>query len=49
MAKPDGVRDRYEAPALQVIGTLADITRQNFTNSNVDFNFAGVELTGTTS
>jgi hypothetical protein len=31
------------------IGALAEITRQNFANSNVDFNFSGVELTGTTS
>ena len=42
-------RQPYEAPELRVLGTLAEITRANFTNENVDFNFLGVELTGTTS
>jgi hypothetical protein len=40
---------RYEAPELRVLGTLAEITRANFSNQNVDFVFLGVELTGTTS
>jgi hypothetical protein len=37
----------YQAPELIVIGTVQELTGQNFSNDNVDFIFFGTELTGT--
>lgn len=39
-------RRHYEAPKVKVLGSVRELTQQNFSNSEVDFNFAGVELTG---
>lgn len=39
--------DTYEAPELRILGTLQDLTQENFENTNVDFNQFGVTLTGT--
>jgi hypothetical protein len=36
----------YEPPQLEVLGTLQELTKENFQNPEVDFNQSGIELTG---
>jgi hypothetical protein len=40
-------REAYEAPELKVLGTLQELTQENFENNNVDYNFGGLVLDGT--
>ena len=47
MDDPVGVAHEYERPEITVLGSVADITQQNFSNNTPDFNFFGITLTGT--
>ena len=47
MDDPEGVEREYERPEITVLGSVAEMTQQNFSNENTDFNFFGTTLVGT--
>lgn len=47
MEVPPCTRKAYEAPTVVLLGTIAQLTGENFESNNVDYNFGGVEIVGT--